>query len=201
MPQRAAILLAAGASTRLGRPKQLIQWGGKSLLRQAAEAAVSSGAAPVMVVLGKDSDRLAPELAGLAVTPVVNPDWQQGMGSSLRCGVEALQRETPQAAAVLLMVCDQARITAAHLKHLWDRHFATGKVVAVRHGDRPGVPAIFPAQYMPELARITGDQGARSLLGKLSEGEIDLFDLPEAGFDLDTPEDLLRLAEGGPSRG
>lgn len=195
-PQRAAIVLAAGASTRLGQPKQLVQFQGKSLLRRTAEAAIASGAWPVMVVLGRDAEALLPELAGLAVAAVANSNWQEGMGSSLRCGVEAFQRASPAATGVLLMVCDQPRITAAHLEGMWARYAATGKVVAVRHGDRPGVPAIFPAKYLPDLARIAGDKGARSLLGGLVAAEIELVELPEAGFDLDTPEDLVRLAEG-----
>lgn len=198
VPGRAAIVLAAGASTRLGQPKQLVRLGGKSLLRRAAEAAVGSGAAPVVVVLGRDADLLRPELAGLDVLPVMNPDWQEGMGSSLRCGIGALEDEG--ATAVLLMVCDQPRITAFKLKSLWDRYAAEGKVIAVRYGDHPGVPAIFPAKYVSELAKITGDQGARSLLGSLRGSEIELVDLPEAGLDLDTPDDLSRLAADDQNR-
>ncbi len=199
-PGRSAILLAAGASTRLGQPKQLVQLEGKSLLRRAAEAAIHSGASPVIVVLGEPAEILVQELKGLAVSGIVNEAWQEGMGSSLRCGVEALQRQAPETAAVLLMVCDQPLITALHLKSLWDLYAATGKVVSVRHGDRPGVPAIFPARYIPELARISGDQGARSLLRSLGDAEIELVSLPEAEFDLDAPEDLFRFLEGGKGR-
>lgn len=191
--QRAAIVLAAGGSTRLGRPKQLVALAGKSLLRRAAEAAVASGASPVVVVLGNEAESFLPELAGLPVWPVTNPDWQQGMGSSLRCGVRALQVDASSATAVLCMVCDQPRITSAHLQTLWERYAGSGKVIAVRHGDRPGVPAIFPAKYLPELARITGDKGARSVLAGLPGEAIEIVDLPEAVFDLDTPEDLLQL--------
>ncbi|MGC8549536.1 MAG: nucleotidyltransferase family protein [Acidobacteriaceae bacterium] len=192
-PQLAAIVLAAGASTRLGRPKQLVAFCGKSLLRRAAEAALASGASPVVIVLGDKVDQLRLELAGLPVLSVINPDWQQGMGSSMRCGVDALRVAAPSLNALLCMVCDQPRITEVHLRTLWERYAASGKVVAVRHGTRPGVPAIFPAKYLPDLAGITGDKGARSLLGRLSGEEIELFDLPEAAFDLDTPADLHRL--------
>lgn len=178
----------------MGRPKQLVLSEGKSLLRRAVEAAIGSGAAPVMVVLGRDVSALSRELAGLAAFPVVNSAWQEGMGSSLRCGVQALSREAPAVTAVLLMVCDQPRIGAAHLEGLWVRYGATGRVVAVRHGNRPGVPAIFPAKYLSELAKITGDKGARSLLEALAEAEIELVELPEASFDVDTREDLARLA-------
>lgn len=194
-PQRAAIVLAAGGSTRLGRPKQLVTLAGKSLLRRAAEAAVASGASPVVVVLGNEAESFLPELAGLPVLSVTNPDWQQGMGSSLSCGVRALQAEASSPTAVLLMVCDQPRITSAHLRALWERYAGSGKVIAVRHGGRPGVPAIFPAQYLPQLASITGDKGARSLLAGLAGEAIEIFDLPEAVLDLDTPEDLLHLRD------
>ena len=193
-------MLAAGASTRLGRPKQLVALGGKSLLRRAAQAAVASGASPVIVVLGSEAESFLPELAELPVLPVINPDWRQGMGSSMRCGVAALQAADLSVTALLCMVCDQPKITSAHLRTLWDRHAASGRVIAVRHRDRPGVPAIFPAKYFPELARISGDQGARSLLAGLSDKEIELVDLPEAAFDLDTPEDLTHFAnEAGKS--
>ncbi len=191
--QRAALVLAAGASTRLGHPKQLVAFRGKSLLRLAAEAALASGASPVVMVLGDKADQLRLELAGLPVLSVINPDWRQGMGSSMRCGVDALRVAAPSLNALLCMVCDQPRITEVHLRKLWDRYVASGKVVAVRHGTGPGVPAIFPSKYLPDLARITGDKGARSLLGSLSDEEIELFDFPEAAFDLDTPEDLHRL--------
>lgn len=192
--RRAVILLAAGASARLGQPKQLLQVEGKSLLRRAAEAAVASGAAPVIVVLGSDAQRLMPELSGLPVLSVLNSSWQQGMGSSLRCGVEAVLRQAPSAAAVLCMVCDQPWISATHLQALWSRYAASGRVIAVRHAGHPGVPAIFPAKYLPALAGIAGDKGARSLLRRLPGAEVELVDLPEAAFDVDTPADLARLA-------
>ena len=191
---RATILLAAGASVRLGQPKQLLQVEGKSLLRRAAEAAVASGAAPVIVVLGSDAHRLTPELSGLPVFSVLNGAWQEGMGSSLRCGVEAVQLQAPSTSAVLFMVCDQPRITAAHLQALWNRYAASGRVIAVQHAGRPGVPAIFPAKYLPELGKIAGDQGARSLLSSLPDTDIELVGLPEAALDVDTPADLARLA-------
>ncbi len=192
-PRRAAIVLAAGASTRLGRPKQLVQFQGKSLLRRAAEAAIASGAAPVLVVLGASADPLSAELAGLPVSVVANPLWQQGMGSSLGLGMQELRRQAPATSAVLLMVCDQPLLTAAHLKHLWEGDAATGKVVACRYGDHPGVPAIFPAAYFAALAEIAGDRGARSLLRGLPASELELVTLPEAEFDLDRPADLARL--------
>jgi molybdenum cofactor cytidylyltransferase len=193
-PRGAAIVLAAGASSRLGRPKQLVALGGKSLLRRAAEAAVASGASPVIVVLGSEAELSLRELAGLPVLPVIHFDWQQGMGSSLSCGAGVVQSEAPEATAVLCMVCDQPQITSAHLRTLWERYAASGKVIAVRYGDRPGVPAIFPAKHFPELARMSGDKGARSLLGSLADEEIELFYLPEAAFDVDTPEDLIQIA-------
>jgi molybdenum cofactor cytidylyltransferase len=190
-------LLAAGASARLGAPKQLIRIEGQSLLRRAAESALASGALPVLVVLGCEAELLAAELDGLAVSIVVNEDWREGMGRSLRCGVEALQSMAPQVSALLCMVCDQPRLTVTHLQVLWARQECIRKVIAARHGDRPGVPAIFPAKYLPALAKSAGDKGARSLLGALPETEIELLDLPEALLDLDTPEDLLSLGGNG----
>ena len=111
--QGAAILLAAGASTRLGHPKQLVRFQNQSLLRRSAALALESGAEPVYVVLGSYAANLQPELEGLAVKVVVNPDWEEGMGSSLRCGIAEMQRETPGASSVLVLVCDQPLLTIA----------------------------------------------------------------------------------------
>jgi molybdenum cofactor cytidylyltransferase len=193
-PPGAAILLAAGSSSRLGQPKQLVIYEGQSLLRRTASLAIASGASPVIVVLGNSAPRLRPELTDLPVTIVENPDWPSGMASSLHCGLRQLLRQAPETPAALLLVSDQPHLHAAHLRRLWQQYEESNQVVAARYEDMlPGVPAIFPARCFPQLAALQGDQGARALLRQLPPSQLQTIPMPEAVADLDTPDDLLRL--------
>jgi molybdenum cofactor cytidylyltransferase len=190
----AAIVLAAGSSSRLGQPKQLVRHQGQSLLCRTASLALASGASPVIVVLGNSAAQLRPELAGLPVSIVENSDWPTGMAGSLRCGLAQLLRQAPEIPAALLMVCDQPHLQATHLCRLWQQYQASNQVVAARQADgQPGVPAIFPARCFPRLAALQGDQGARALLRQLPPSELHTLSMPEAVADLDTPADLARL--------
>ena len=108
----AAVILAAGASRRLGQAKQLVTIGGEPLLRRTVRLAAQAGCHPIVVVLGFEADRMRSALAGFRVIVAVNEDWRAGMGSSLRCGVETALQISPPPEAILLMVCDQIRLRA-----------------------------------------------------------------------------------------
>jgi molybdenum cofactor cytidylyltransferase len=190
-PPGAAILLAAGSSSRLGQPKQLVRHEGQSLLRRTASLAIASGASPVIVVLGNSAAQLRPELAGLPVSIVENSDWPTGMAGSLRCGLAQLLRLAPAVPAALLLVCDQPGLRVTHLRQLWEHQTQSNKVVAAQHHEgNPGVPAIFPARFFPRLAELQGDQGARAFLRQLPSSEIQIIPMPGAVADLDTQADL-----------
>ncbi len=190
------MVLAAGASRRLGEPKQLIQLAGESLLRRSARLAVEAGCAPVCVVLGFEAERMRPELEGLAVEVVVNAGWAEGMGSSLRCGVEAVRELAPEAEAVLVMVCDQPRLTVEHLRALLGAHAGAAsrvRITASQYAGRLGVPAVFGAELFGDLAMVQGDRGARDLL--MREGSrAQMVDWPEGVIDVDEPEHVTGLA-------
>lgn len=187
----AAVVLAAGASRRLGQPKQLIQMDGESLLRHTARLALAAGCAPVVVVLGFQADRLSAELAGLAAESIFNPNWPSGMGSSLACGVVAARHARPEMDALLLLVCDQPRLTVAHLRCLLDRHRTGSAVItASAYAGRVGVPAVFGPALFSRLESIEGDQGARDLVRGHSSQPVDW---PEGACDIDLPEDLQPL--------
>lgn len=194
-PAVGAILLAAGESRRLGAPKQLVRYRGVTLVRRALDAALGSGAFPVILVLGAHFEEVAAEAAGLPVLVVRNPEWPSGMASSLRCGLDALQEHASNCPSALLMVCDQPMLEAAHLGLLLQRQAAVGKVVAAQYGGRVGVPAVFPERYFQRLRAITGDQGARQILALLPPEELEIVPLDEARLDVDTAEDVSRLAE------
>jgi molybdenum cofactor cytidylyltransferase len=186
----AAVVLAAGASTRLGQAKQLVRVAGESLLRRTARMALEAGCAAVVVVLGFEAERMRPELDGLPVKITENPRWAEGMASSLRCGVESVQRMEPD--GVLLLVCDQPRLSAEHLRILLSRHRGKQTITASAYAGNMGVPVVFGRELFPELLALQGDQGARAVIlrhGEQTEG----IPWPEGTVDLDRPEDLRRV--------
>lgn len=187
-----AVILAAGASTRLGRPKQLLEVDGRPLVARAAEAALAAGASPVVVVLGANAELIRPALQGLDVGLVLNQDWAEGMASSVQAGLHALGQITLRLDAVLLTVCDQPAFSAEVVQRLVAALQASSRgIVAARYASRPAVPAVFRREHFFALARLKGDQGARALLQEKPE-DIVAVDLPELALDLDTPEDLIK---------
>ena len=189
MPSTAAVILAAGASFRLGEPKQLLAVRGESLLRRSVRLATEAWCSPVIVVLGAYAERMLPELAGLPVVTVHNSDWHRGMATSVRAGVSAAK----QAEHVLLMVCDQPGVSVDSLRHLIQTHLEnTLPITASRYNDTLGVPAVFAASLFDELLRLEGDQGARKVIAAHHD-HTTIVDFPEGSVDVDTPEDAQFL--------
>jgi CTP:molybdopterin cytidylyltransferase MocA len=179
----AAVVLAAGASTRLGEPKQLIVMDGETLLERAVCTARAAGCDPVVVVLGAAYvEILATNSLGDAAT-VINDEWKEGMASSIRLGVRSLGLIAKDAEGVLLMTCDQPAVTVEHLHRVMARQ----EVKASRYAERNGVPAYFPKEYFGELMSLAGDAGARGLLAQ-ARSEV----LAHGELDIDTPEDLAQ---------
>ncbi len=190
-PGIALILLAAGGSRRLGQPKQLTPWRGKSLLRAMAETALKADRFRVHVVLGKDHEVMGPELGGLPVILTINRDSELGMGSSIAAGLRTVLAEGPDYRGVLVMLCDQLRLQASHLQEL-HRGFLENpdRLIASSYAGIAGVPAIFPRVYFPELLTLEGDQGGKAILRKNADRVLTI-PFPEGGIDLDLPEDLV----------
>jgi molybdenum cofactor cytidylyltransferase len=188
-----AVILAAGASSRMGRPKQTLQYRGESLLRRAVLAALGAGCNPVMVVTGAHAEMSRRELEGLDVREVLNPDWETGMASSVQAGIERLVGADASAEAAVLMLCDQPHVTAEVVSGLVAAHRATGRaVVASEYDGSFGVPALFVRSLFAELARLEGKAGAKQVIKRhASEAHF----LPFAGgeVDVDTPDDFSRL--------
>jgi molybdenum cofactor cytidylyltransferase len=171
----AAVVLAAGASTRLGEPKQLVKLAGETLLERAVRTAREAGCGPVVVVLGAEQERVRAGCAlGDAVT-AVNDEWREGMASSIRVGIRTLLANAGDVDGAVVMTCDQPAVTAAHLRAL----MASGTVTASGYAGRRGVPAYFPAAAFAGLMALRGDAGARELLVgagvvELAGGELDV---------------------------
>lgn len=193
-PRFGAIILAAGASTRLGRPKQLLMFEGTPLLVRAVEAALASDAWPVIVVLGAHAEAIRPSLARLPILIAENATWAEGMASSIRAGITLLQQFSRGLDAALIALCDQPAFSANTISRLVESYCTTNVgIVATRHGNRPGAPAIFDRQHFAALAALTGEEGARTLLnGDISR--VGTIEAPELAFDIDTPSDLEKLS-------
>jgi CTP:molybdopterin cytidylyltransferase MocA len=185
-------LLAAGGSSRLGRPKQLVRHRGMPLLRNAVAAARAAlPSAPLIVVVGAYALRMRAVLrrAHSGARVVANPLWREGMASSLRAGLAAVPRDSR---AALVLLVDQPHVDAASLTrllHAWSRR--RGVPAAARYAGRVGAPAVLPRRRWRALARLDGDRGARGLLR--DGGALTLVEMPEAAFDVDTAADVAAL--------
>lgn len=189
------ILLAAGGSSRLGRPKQLLEYKGRPLLRHTVEVALASACRPVMVVLGAEYEACLKVLEGLDVTPIYNSAWKEGLSSSIRAGVLALEGEKPAVAGAILCVADQPYLTAEVLNALIECQRNSGvKIVACEYAGKPGPPALFCASLFGELKKLTGDEGARRVLQENSDS-LALVRFPKGETDVDTVADYDKLRQ------
>jgi molybdenum cofactor cytidylyltransferase len=180
----------------MGFPKQTLRFRGQTLLRRAALAALGAGLRPVVVVTGAHAEPSRRELEGLAVREVSNSLWESGMASSIRAGVEGLVGADPEAAAAVLMLCDQPHLTSEIISGLVEAHRATGRpVVASTYGGSFGVPALFGRALFAELARLEGAAGAKQVI-KRHASEAHFLSFPGGEVDVDTPDDFSRLTEG-----
>ncbi len=188
-----AVVLAAGASTRFGSPKQLLLYNGEPLVRRAAIAAREAGAEEVVVVLGADAAVVAPAVFGIAhIRTIINDRWASGLASSINAGISALFDDT-SFDAVLVTLADQPLVDANALKQLLDAFGNDRRIVASAYSGTIGVPALFAAEHVPDLLRLSGDTGAgRWLRDRLSE--VTTIDLDvAAAVDIDSQSDASRL--------
>ena len=190
-PFVSAMVLAAGGSTRMGRPKLALPVRGTPMIRLAAQAARASRCREVIVVLGTHAEIYRPLLDGLDVQIVINPDPAEGLGSSIRRGVEAVATD---AQGVVILLADQPFVTADVIDRLIDVAAAEGRrIVASSYHSTVGVPAFFHRALFLELLTLEGDQGARSVIERYPKEGV-AVPLPEAvATDIDTAEDFSTI--------
>lgn len=191
----ALVVLAAGESRRMGRPKQLLPVAGEPLVRRVVRELGAGFAGETVVVLGAEAAAVAGALGGLPVRTVLNAAWAEGLGSSLRCGVEAALAAEPGLGAVLVALADQPGVGAGHLARLRAVWREGGRsAVATERDGVPMPPVLFGAVWFPRLRALAGDVGARALL-RAAGG--DVATVPAGAWpDLDTPAEYEAFLRG-----
>lgn len=189
------IILAAGPSSRLDQPKQKIVFKGKTLLQQTVEAAIHSACKPVMVILGAYAEEIQTDIKKEDVIVVYNHQWEEGMSSSLRLGIELLQKTAPLVSDVIIMVSDQPFVSTALLDNLINKKAATRKeIIACSYNNTLGVPVLFNKKFFPELLLLAGQEGAKKLLTE-HQDSVATIPFAQGDIDIDTIEDYEALTE------
>ncbi|MFL6447344.1 MAG: NTP transferase domain-containing protein [Bryobacteraceae bacterium] len=189
----AAIVLAAGAATRMGKLKQLLPYRGRTLVQHAIDQALQAQFDPVLVVVGAESAAVRSAVATQKSVVIENTYWRTGMGSSISAGVRWLQKEGTESAAIAILLGDQPLVTADHLKEMRDRlHRTSADVIAAEYSGTLGVPAVFKRNLFARLSGLPPSAGARLLLRQPGL-KVEPFPLPEAASDIDTPTDYESL--------
>jgi molybdenum cofactor cytidylyltransferase len=192
--QTAIVILAAGGSRRLGRPKQLLSVLGEPLLRRVVRMAADVQPDHLIVVLGSSAYDCVPVIKDCGVDIVVNPFWESGLAGSIRLGVE--RAEGQGASSVLLLLADQPWLNSEVIGRFLDRvNGQTDVIISARYDGILGAPMMFGSDWFPQLKNLEGDQGARNLVAK-EGGRVEVIDWSEGALDLDTPEDLDSMMRG-----
>lgn len=187
------ILLAAGGSSRLGRPKQLLRYKDETLLQHTLREALSSHAELVVIVLGAGADVLQKEINADRAHVVINNEWQEGMASSIRAGVEEISKVYPSIKGLILLVCDQPYIQAGLLNQLITAHQKTSKrIVACSYGNTYGPPVLFHQSLFPELLQLEGDTGARRIVQQHID-DVEVIPFSKGIVDIDTQADYEKI--------
>lgn len=192
----AGVILAAGTSNRMGKSKQLLEYEGTPMVRRTAESALGSGLSPVIVVTGAGRTGVEAALGNLDVEPVFNPNYAEGQSTSLGVGLRALSGDVP---AALMLLTDQPLLTVDDLRIIVSAYAKTEPAIVVPiYGKMRGSPVLFRRDLFPELLKVSGDHGGRSVIDEhLDEAVFVEMPNPLAGQDIDTPEAYNQLLARG----
>jgi len=187
------IILAAGASRRLGYPKQLLEIEDENLLNRMIRMARDSNFEVVSVVVGAHIELIIPQIDTTGIHLFLNPDWESGMSSTLACGLKYTLRAHPGLQSVLILLVDQPHVTTELINSFLKKYQEEAPpIVAARYDDTFGVPALFDQKLFPKLLDLKGSSGARQLI-RSHKKKLIAVDFPEGKMDVDTPEDWEKI--------
>ncbi|MGF1489742.1 MAG: NTP transferase domain-containing protein [Prochloraceae cyanobacterium] len=187
------IILAAGASRRMGQPKQLLPYRGDLLLNYVIKCALSSSGKPIIVILGANADRIEPEIDRFAIEIVQNKEWNEGISSSIRCGIEYIKKHFSEIEGTIFLTCDQPFISPKIIARLIAVYNDNNKlIIASKYRETIGIPALFPSSFFPELSKLKGDRGAKKTIQKYRDRVVTI-EFPRGEIDLDTQEDYRQF--------
>lgn len=186
IPHITALVLAAGAASRMGTPKQLLPWQGSTFLENTLQQLDRSHVDQVIVVLGAHADAISNKIGNSGAVLLRHRNWEAGLGSSIGCGVQYVMEKERETEALLIVLADQPLVDTLYINEMI-RCFAQekNKIISTNYGSRRGVPAIFPPDYFGELLQLHADYGAREILEK-HKGEAMGLDPGEKATDVDT---------------
>ncbi len=188
------ILLAAGESSRLGTPKQLLMYKGKNLMQHSIDMTLTLGM-DTFIVLGAYGEKIQNQVNTYDAKIVENEEWNEGLASSIRKGLEAVLISHPDTEAVILVLCDQPFLSAEILRQILEKYHDTGlPIVHCLYGEASGPPTLFHRSMFPYLMELKGGQGAKKVVGRFPD-QAAFIDFPQGKWDIDTPEDYQQLID------
>ncbi|MEH2448052.1 MAG: nucleotidyltransferase family protein [Nostoc sp.] len=189
----AIMILAAGASTRMGTPKQLLLYQGHSFLQYITEMAIASVCQPVIVVLGANAEQIHPQIKQLPVRVIKNLDWACGMSTSIKSGIELLNNLPQKIEAVVITLCDQPFVSYQIINQLVDAYYSEKKpIIACEYAGTLGVPSLFSQMFFSELAALKETSGAKKVINN-NLNKVFSIPFPLGNIDIDTPKDYKQL--------
>jgi molybdenum cofactor cytidylyltransferase len=189
-----AVILAAGSSSRLGHPKQLVKYRGKSLLQHTIDCIDIFEFKPSMVILGANYDEILANINGHSSSVIINKDWSEGIASSIRFGLEKSLELNPSLNHILYLLSDQPYVSTTIIQRLIDKHLSGSQLItASTYKNNIGVPAIFNESLFPDLMTLNGDTGAKKVMVEHRKN-IQTIPFDGGAFDVDTEDDVEKLS-------
>ncbi|WP_293743493.1 nucleotidyltransferase family protein [uncultured Pedobacter sp.] len=187
------IILAAGSSSRLGKPKQLLDYNGKTLLQTVINEALATDCKPVIVVLGAYAQKIADQHRHNGIKIIINQSWEEGMGASIVAGLSTIVKNNSEIESIIIAVADQAFIKKRNFNNLIEKQKETGKkIIASSYNETIGTPVLFKKDYFEALLLLKGAEGAKNILKQYSE-DLETVVFERGGIDIDTETDYNHL--------
>lgn len=194
----AVVIVAAGESKRLGTPKQLLPYQGDTLLNRLIANLKQASDFPIFLILGASSEKIIKEISATDFSITINENWQEGMASSIRLGIQVAQKNVPNLEGIMLVVCDQPFIAVANIQALIKLQKNTNLPIAASYyANILGTPALFHKSVFPDLLKLSGDVGAKNIIQQRGT-EVAKLHFEEGLVDIDTPEDYQQLLASKP---